>query len=50
MPSLASKLKNLTDEELTHVRLQLIIKMLETDPKLKRILKLYLIEVEKTQG
>jgi hypothetical protein len=42
MPSLTSKLKNLTDEELTRIRLQLILKMLETDPKLKRILKRYL--------
>jgi len=42
MPRLTSKLKNLTDEELTRIRLQLILKMLEIDPKLKRILKRYL--------
>jgi hypothetical protein len=42
MPSLTSQLKRLTDEDLTRIRLQLIIKMLESDPKLKRILKLYL--------
>jgi len=31
-----------TVSELTHIRLEIILKMLETDPKLKRILKLYL--------
>ena len=42
MPRLASQMKSLTDEELTRIRLQLILKMVEIDPKLKRLLKLYL--------
>lgn len=44
MPRLTSQLKSLTEEELTRIRLQIILKMLEIDPKLKRILKLYLHE------
>ena len=36
------QMKSLTDEELTRIRLQLIVKMLEIDPELKRILKLRL--------
>jgi len=35
-------MKSLTDEELTRIRLQIIVKMLEIDPELKRILKLRL--------
>lgn len=46
MPSLTSQLKSLTDEELTRIRLQLILKMVEIDPKLKRLLELYLIRDE----
>lgn len=42
MMGLTSQLKKLKDEELTRIRLELILKILEVDPKLKLILKNYL--------
>jgi hypothetical protein len=41
MMNSAPQLKKPTDEELTRIRLQLILKMLEVDPKHKRLLKNY---------
>ena len=42
MSGIECQMKSLTDEELTRIRLQIIVKMLEIDPELKRILKLRL--------
>jgi len=33
------KQKKVTEEELTQIRFQLILKMLETDPKLRKLVK-----------